>query len=130
MERSNRNLWIGLGVLAVLLLVALPAWGGGMMMGGGPNPGFYPGARPFVGPWFIGFWGIGLLVRVLFFGLIVYLVVRLFRGRNWRGDRGYYDEPSYGELSAAEILRRRYAAGEITREQYEEMRRTLEPSAA
>ena len=65
------------------------------------------------------FWGIGMLVRVLFFGLVVYLIVRLFRGRGWRGYRGYDDEPSHSELSAAEILRRRYAAGEITREQYE-----------
>jgi uncharacterized membrane protein len=32
------------------------------------------------------------------------------------------------ELTPAEILRRRYAAGEISREQYEDMRRTLEPS--
>jgi len=128
MERSNRNLWIGLGVLAVLLLVALPAWGGGMMFS--PMGGFYPGARPFVGPWLMGFWGIGMLVRVLFFGLIVFLVLRLFRGRGFSGYRGYYDEPSSTELSAAEILRRRYAAGEITREQYEEMRRTLEPSTA
>ena len=123
MERSNRNLWIGLGVLAVLLLVALPSFGGGMMMGYGPY-----GARPFFGfgaPWLWGFWGAGLLARLLFFGLIAFLVVRLFRGR---GYRAYPDEPHPTQLSADEILRRRYASGEISREQYEEMCRTLEPS--
>ena len=31
-----------------------------------------------------------------------------------------------GEESAEDILRRRYAAGEITREQFEQMRRDLE----
>ena len=123
MERSNRNLWIGLGVLAVLLLVVLPGFGGGTMMGFGPY-----GMRPFFGfgaPWVWSFWGVGLLARVLFFGLVVFLLVRLFRGR---GFSAYRDEPNPTELPADEILRRRYAAGEISREQYEEMRRTLEPS--
>lgn len=132
MERSNRNLWIGLGILAVVLLVALPAWGGGMMAGrgfGGVGPA---GVRPFIGPWAWGFWSVGLLARLLFFGLIVFLIMRLFRGRGYRGYRryegGYYDDVSRTDLPPSEILRRRYAAGEITREQYEEMRRTLEPS--
>ena len=123
MERSNRSLWIGLGVLAAVLLVALPAFGGGMMMGYGPY-----GMRPFFGfgaPWLWGFWGAGLLVRLLFFGLIAFVLLRLFRGR---GYRDYHDEPHPTQLPADEILRRRYAAGEISREQYEEMRRTLEPS--
>src|ERR1051326_841659 len=125
MEHSNRNLWIGLGILAVLLLFALPAWGGGMMVGRG-FAGVGPfGVRPFVGPWVWGMWGVALLVRLLFFGFIAYLLLRLFQGRR---DHGYYDAPRYTELTPAEILRRRFAAGEITREQYEEMRRTLEPS--
>jgi putative membrane protein len=128
MERSNRNLWIGLGVLAVLLLVALPAMGGGMMMRGG-LAGFGPyGVRPFFGfgaPLLWGFWGAGLLVRLLFFGLVAFLLVRLFRGRRFGA---YHDEPHPTELPADEILRRRYAAGDISREQFEEMRRTLEPA--
>src|SRR5215469_7354228 len=33
MERtSNRTLWIGLGLLALLALFALPVWGGGMLI--------------------------------------------------------------------------------------------------
>jgi putative membrane protein len=135
MERSNRNLWIGLGLLAVVLLVALPSMGGGMLLGrgfvgvGGPF-----GPRPFIGPFVWGFWGISMLVRLLFFGAIVYLVLRLFRGRGLGAYRGYYgephyDQPHYSEITAAEILRRRYAAGEISREQYEEMRRTVEPTS-
>jgi uncharacterized membrane protein len=42
-------------------------------------------------------------------------------------DEDYYSEH---ELTSAEILRRRYAAGEITREQYEEMRQVLEPKSS
>ena len=136
MERSNRNLWIGLGILAVVLLVALPSMTGGMLLGRGFGGVAGPfGPRPFIGPFVWGFWGIGMLVRLLFFGAIVFLVLRLFRGRGCRGYRGdydesHYDQPHYSDLSAAEILRRRYAAGEISREQYEEMRRTLEPTTA
>jgi len=117
MERSNRSLWIGIGILAVVLL-ALPAWGSGMMFGG---PGMLA-ARPFVGAW--GFWTAGLIVRLLFFGLLAFLILRLFRGRGYRY-RGY-ERDDYLSVTPAEILRRRYAAGDITREQYEEMRHTLE----
>lgn len=124
MERSNRNLWIGLGILAVVLLLASPAWGGMMGRGFGAAGPF--GARPFVGPWVWGIWSIGLLARILFFGFVFYLIVRLFRGRGYGYRGGYYDD--FSRTSPSEILRRRYAAGEITREQYEEMLHTLEPS--
>jgi putative membrane protein len=125
MERSNRNLWIGLGVFAILLLVVLPSMGGGMLaargMGGPGAFGF--GARPLVGmPFLWGFWGLGLLARLLFFGLIAFVVMRLFRGRRYER---FYRDASH----PMEILQRRYASGEITREQYEDMRRTLEASA-
>jgi uncharacterized membrane protein len=133
MERStSRNLWIGLGIVAVVLLVA-SSWGGGMMFGGGPVGPMGVGYRPFVAPWLFGMWGIGLLVRVLFVGLIFWLIFGVFRRR--RGyRRGYYDgytdthDYTSQEPPAEEILRRRYASGEITREQYEEMRRTLQPA--
>jgi putative membrane protein len=120
----NRNLWIALGILALLVLVALPAWGGGMMLFG-RGVGF--GAHPFVGfgaPWMLGFWGVGLLIRLFVWGVIVFLAVNLFRrfSAGWRTD----DDRPLDALSPADILRRRYAAGEITREQYEEMKRTLE----
>src|SRR5205085_1555634 len=119
--RSNRNLWIGLGILAVLLLVA-SSWGGGMMMRPGLVGPF--GVRPFVGaPWLMGVWGLGLLIRLLFFGGLIFVLVRLFRGR--RAYASYPNDVSHFGLPPEEILRRRYAAGEISREQYEDMRRTL-----
>ncbi len=123
----NRNLWIGLGVVALLVLVALPMLGGGMM-GRGFADGAGYGVRPgFGAPWMWGFFGIGLIVKLLFWGLIAFFLVNVFRRRaRWHreiDDRDY----DYAELSSVEILRRRYAAGEITREQYEEMRRVLEP---
>jgi putative membrane protein len=134
MDRSTaRSVWIGLGLVAIVLLVA-SSWGGGMMFGRGLGVPFGPfGYRPFVAPWLFGMWGIGLLVRLVFFGLVAFLVVRLFRGRRSSYRRGYYDSLTrthdYPQQTPDEILRRRYAAGDISREQYEEMRRTLEPVA-
>ena len=64
-------------------------------------------------------WIIWLLVLVG----IVLVLGPLFRaqGWSWRGDgQGGRAE------SAREILDRRYARGELTKEQYEDMKRTLE----
>jgi putative membrane protein len=120
MERTRtRNLWIGLGILALLVVFAMPFWGSGMMLGRGfDGYGFRPygfGGAPF-------FWGIGLLIRLVIFGGILFFVVSLFRRRSLH----LHDDVGGRELSSLEILNRRYAAGEITREQYEDMRRTLE----
>jgi putative membrane protein len=118
MRGSNRWLWIALGVL-VVLMVAGPTFGVGLFA---PRAGIGAyGARPFIGawPWLAGFGlGIGLLIRVLVWGGLLLLVVSLFRGRRPRG--WAHDDPD-----PLDILNRRYASGEITREQYEEMRRTL-----
>jgi len=117
---SNRNLWIGLGILAVVALLALPMLGFGMWGRGvgGPDFGFRP--YGFGGPFFWGFWGIGLLIKLAFWGGLIFLFLNIFRRRTYWT---HHDEPS-----SLEILRQRYAAGEITREQYDEMRRVLEAS--
>jgi putative membrane protein len=73
----------------------------------------------------LGFGLFGLLFMILFWvGLIalaVWLVGTLF-GRNGRQAKSSGDH----ELSAREILDRRYARGELTREQYELMKQDLE----
>lgn len=73
----------------------------------------------------LGFGLFGLLFMLLFWvGLIalaVWLVSTLF-GRNGRQATPSGDH----ELSAREVLDRRYARGEITREQYELMKQDLE----
>jgi putative membrane protein len=128
MERTNRNLWIGLGVLALLVFVAMPIFGGAMwgMMGRGPL--FPYGARPFVGagPWLWGIGLFGLLIRLAVWGVLIVLAVSLFRRFSATSHVGSGGSEAPSSL---EILSRRYAAGEITREQFEEMRRVLEPSA-
>jgi putative membrane protein len=76
------------------------------------------------GPWFI-FPIIGLVLMVV----VLFLVFgprgpfARFSGRS--GWAGPSDRSASGSESALDILKRRYANGEITREQFEQMRRDV-----
>ncbi len=68
----------------------------------------------------MGWWmALGSVWMVLFWGLIIWAIVRL------TSRDSAVQAPAPGP-SATEILRARYARGELTRAQYEEMRRDLE----
>lgn len=62
------------------------------------------------------------------FGFVVFFIFLFLIGRmlfwpwGWGGRRGYW----YSHDGAAEILRERYAKGEITKDQFEQMSRDLE----
>src|SRR5918912_1048370 len=116
MRREDRWLWMGLGVLALVLLAG-PMLGGGMgMLGGRGMMGWYGAVGPANGwLWGLGM-GIGWLVMLAFWAAVIGLVVLAVR-RMTSGSAGE---------SPIDILERRYAAGEITREQYQEMREVLE----
>jgi putative membrane protein len=62
----------------------------------------------------------GWIMMLLFLGLLIAGIVVLVRALT---GRSMFAQPSYD--SALEVLRRRYAAGEITKDQFEEMKRTL-----
>jgi putative membrane protein len=62
----------------------------------------------------------GWIMMLLFWGLLIAGIVVLVRAL---ASRSVFGQPSYD--SALEVLRRRYAAGEITKDQFEEMKRTL-----
>jgi putative membrane protein len=99
------------------------------MMGGRGFEGY--GERQFGfggGPMFGAFAGIGMLIRLVIFGGLLFFVFSLFRRRSQRMHDEMSGPADFSALSPMDILRRRYAAGEITREQFEEMRRTLETS--
>lgn len=118
MSNDNRRLLVALGVL-VVVLVAVPALGGGMM---GPGMmGGFAGAPAAGGSWGLAV-GLGWLSMLAFWGTLIVGVVLLVR---WLGGATGDAGRVAGE-SALDILRRRYAAGEITKEQYEEMRQVLE----
>ena len=73
--------------------------------------GWYPGD---VGWWM---WIVGPLMMLLFWGAIIWLFATLVRG-----DR---QTESARRESPVEIARRRFAAGEITREEFEVLKRVL-----
>jgi uncharacterized membrane protein len=108
MKRNNQALFTIL-VLAVAAVVVSPfLMGGTMMTGSGMYPGMMSG---YVGPG----WGmlVGSAMMVALWALAIAGAVLLVR---WLTDR---------EPSAADVLRQRYAAGDITLEQYEQMRAVL-----
>jgi len=111
MDTTGRNLIIALVILLIVAL-ALSSTMGGMMS---------PGMMWHGGGWM---WGVGMwlggLAMLVFWGALIVgaiLVVRYLGGV----------PRSEAHPSPLDILKRRYASGEITREQYEEMRKDLEP---
>lgn len=134
-RRNERGLWIALGII-VLLLFAVPMLGGwGMMARGigpggalGPGYGYGPGfARG--GSWpFLALFGLGRIAMLLFWVAIIGFVVWVVRRGAVRD--GEPSEPSAPPpldmtVDPLAIAQRRYAAGEITREQFEEIRAVL-----
>ena len=79
-----------------------------------PNGPYGPG--PWGWGWMVGGW----IMMLVFWGLIIVGIVALVRVLSHRNAREQQSPDN-----AVETLRRRYAAGEITKEQFEEMKRTL-----
>ena len=74
-------------------------------------------------------WGgvlIGCLVMILFIVLIVMVIRMLVRRGHYHGgpNMGYYNAPA-GSDSALEIIKLRYAKGEITKEEFDRLKNDL-----
>jgi len=74
------------------------------------------GAHEGMGWWMV----LGSVWFVLFWGLIVWAMLRLFSGGEGPGS------DTQAGPRAIEIARRRYAAGEISKDEFEQIRRDLE----
>ncbi len=97
MEKDKNTLvWIFIAVIVALFLIGSFGMGGYGMMGFGM--------------------GFGFLFMLLFWGLIIWLIVTLVNA-NQSGKKESEDSLT--------ILKKRYASGEITKKQYEEMRKEL-----
>lgn len=78
------------------------------------------------GPWHMGgfewvVWLLAAAAQVLFWGVVIFLVIQLFRRPR--------TNPNQSASQAVRILEERYARGEISREEYLERRSVLEKSA-
>ena len=121
--------WIGLGVLVAIVVLggitAVGMMGGGVMGPGMMGRGMMEGyggqaAQPGFGGWG---WGIGMglgsLMMLAIWVLPIALIVLLVRGTVGHSASSPKTEPP------DEILRRRYAAGEIDEETYDRMRQKM-----
>ena len=68
--------------------------------------------------WFAPMGGLGMVVWLLFWVALIALVV-------WGATALFSQRTPNGEATAIEILRRRYARGEITEAEYEQAKRAL-----
>ncbi len=118
----SRKRWLGLialivlGVLIVAALVAVPFFFGRAYFPGGPfmRPGIVRVGLPFFG---------GGLLMLFFWILLIAGAVWLLASGNRHVVQSNSGAPVQTPL---DILKVRYARGEITKEQYDQMRRDLE----
>ncbi len=109
MNRRLRNMLIGMSVLLLIVVIISAAWGwggGGDFWGGRMN-----GAM----------WVVGLPFMVLFWGLLILGIVALVR---WLNQPTVGSREGPGE-TALDILSKRYARGDIGKEEFEQKKRDL-----
>ena len=93
---KNKNLWTGV-LIAVALLVLFSSFG----MGGYGIMGFGM--------------GFGFLLMILFWGAVIWLIFSLINAA----------QSNKKDEDALTILKKRYASGEISKKQYEEMKKEI-----
>jgi len=72
------------------------------------------------GGWGMGWIGLGVLHMVVFWGVVIFVIVMLVR---WLSDGSTNSPPS--AKTPMDILRERYARGEIDHAEYERVRRDI-----
>jgi putative membrane protein len=75
------------------------------------------------------FWLSGMWIFPMLFLIVMLIIVYLVFGRGgfrppWHDSSNYYSK-SGGSDTAFEILKKRYAKGEITKEEYEQIKKDL-----
>ena len=117
----NKNIKTALiigGVLVAILIIVPLIFG---LIGGRQGYGYGYGM---MGPWMMGGFG-GMwfmpILMIVFWGLVIWGIVALVRGAGSSGHTGSSSQTD----SALEILKKRYARGEINKQEYEERKKDL-----
>ena len=81
-----------------------------------------------MGPVYFWWWGIWIMPIVML--IVMLIVLYLIFGRRgfmppWWYDSGKYHNQDEGRETPSEILKRRYANGEVTKEQFEQMKKDI-----
>lgn len=118
----SKTAWVVvIGVVVLVILVI----GAGLLAPFDWGRGYGYGWGGMMGPWMMGGWGfpfLGGIVMLLFWGLVIAGIVWLVQSLSRGAGPGISAPPAESPL---EILKRRYAKGEISKEQFEEMKRDL-----
>lgn len=72
--------------------------------------------------WGGGGFGFGWIFMLLFWGLVIWVIFALIRGFSGHGNCGH----GQGEKKALDILKERYAKGEIGKEEFDAKKKDLE----
>ena len=77
--------------------------------------------------WGGGGFGFGWIFMLLFWGLVIWAIVALARGAGGHSCCGHGNNgKGHGEKSALDILKERYAKGEVSKEDFDRMKKDLE----
>jgi len=110
-----------IGGIAVAILVIIPLIIG--LATGWATCDYAMKEHGMMGPWMMGGFGMGWFMPVIWIvviGLIVWAVIALVKSINGVGGQGLVKQ-----ASALEILKERYARGEINKEEFEDKRKDL-----
>ncbi|MGC8545132.1 SHOCT domain-containing protein [Athalassotoga sp.] len=80
------------------------------------------------GPYWFG-WGFGwiqAIIGILVFVFFLWIIFHVIRSFRWNNVYRHYHRWWYDDEDAFEILRKRYAKGEISKEEYEKIKADLE----
>jgi len=74
----------------------------------------------FIGAW----WVFGVIIFILFWGAVIWLIVWGVRAAS-HGEHRHWPRDYESRSNAMDILKERYAKGEITKEQFDQMKKDL-----